>query len=164
MVTTHPCKTPSFPFLKPGKRNILQADYKSYTWGCFFSKHNFKPRNPNNFLCKICFSPSDDPHHHFFYYSFTGNLIAHLEPLLTSILKKPTLLTQDKLLFNYTNTTSTPHIIISKLASLIRLSLYNLRNYNSLFNTPIPTPSLIEKNIKLKQNLNPFLNKVSLII
>ena len=52
---------------------------------------------------------SDDPHHLFFYCPFTRNLISHLEPLLTSILKKPTSLIQDTLLLNYTNTTGTPH-------------------------------------------------------
>ena len=133
--------------------------YKGYTWGCFFCKHNFKPRNPNDFFCKICFSPSDDPHHLSFFCPFNRNLIAHLEPLLTSILKKPTPLTQDTLLFNYTNTAGTPHIIISKLASLIRLSLYNLRNYSSLSNIPIPTSSLIDKKYKIKTKFKSFLKQ-----
>ena len=141
MATIHPCKTPFFPFLKPGKRNILQDSLYMLYLGMFFSKHNFRPRNPEDFLCKICFSPSDDSHHLFFFCPFTRNLIAHQEPLLISILKKLTLLTLDTFPFNYTNTTGTPHIIISKLASLIRLSLYNQRNCNSLFNTPsLPLP------------------------
>ena len=94
--------------------------------GMFFLKHNIKPRNPNDFLCKICLSP-DDPHHLFFHCPFTQKLISDLEPLLTAVLKKPNTLTQGTLLFNYTNTIGAPHIITSKLASLIRLSMYNLR-------------------------------------
>ena len=53
------------------KEISFRTAYKGYTWGCFFSKHNFKPRNLNDFLCKICFSLSDDPHHLFFFRSFT---------------------------------------------------------------------------------------------
>ena len=131
---------------------------KGYTWGCFFSKHNIKPRNPNDFLCKLCSFPSDNPHHLFFSCPFTQKLIELLEPLLSSIFKKPTSLTQDTLLFNYTNTTGAPHIIISKLASLIRLSLYHIKNYISLSNTPIPTSSLIEK-YKIKTKFKTFLEK-----
>ena len=71
------------------KEISFRTAYKGYTWGCFFSKHNFKPRNPNNFLCKLCSFPSDDPHHLFFSCPFTQKLIAHLEPLLTYIFKNP---------------------------------------------------------------------------
>ena len=123
----------------------------------FFSKHNFKPHNPNDFLCKICLSLSNDPHHLFFHCPFTQQLISDLEPLLTSVLKKSTTLTQDTFLFNYTNTTGTIHIITSKLASLIRLSMYNVRNYNSLLNSLISISLLIEEKDKSKQNLKPFL-------
>ena len=40
--------------------------YKGYTWGCFFLQHQFTPRNPNDFLCKLCRSHTDDPHHLFY--------------------------------------------------------------------------------------------------
>ena len=63
----------------------------------------------------------------FFYCSLSQQLISDLELLLTSALKQPSSLTQHTLLLNYTNTTGTPHIITTKLVSLIRLSLYNLR-------------------------------------
>ena len=148
-----------FLFLNLEKEISFRTAYKGYTWGCFFSKHYFKPQNPNDFLCKICFSLSDNPHHLFFYCSFTRNLISHLEPLLTSIFKKPTSLTQDTFLFNYTNATGTPQIIIYKLASLIRLSQCNLRNYNSLLNTPIPTSSLIDEKYKIKTKFEFFLKQ-----
>ena len=75
------------------KEISFRTAYKGFTWGCFFSKHNFKPRNPNDFLCKICLTSSDDPHHLFFQCSFTRSLISFLEPLLSSTLKKHTLLT-----------------------------------------------------------------------
>ena len=159
MAPIDPYKTSSLPFHKLGKENIFKAAYKGYTWGCFFSKHNFKPRNPNDFLCKICLYSSDDPHHLFFHCPFTRSLISHLEPLLTSTLKTPTYLTQNTLLFNYTNTIGTPHIIISKLASLIRLSLYTLRNRISSFNTPILTSTLIEEKYKIKTKFKSFLKK-----
>ena len=82
------------------KEISFRTAYKGYTWGCFFSKHNFKPRNPNDFLCKICLSSSDDPHHLFFHCPFTRSLISHLKPLLTSILKKPILLTENTSHYN----------------------------------------------------------------
>ena len=69
------------------KEIFFLTAYKVYIWGCFFSKHNFKPQNPNDFLCKICLSPSDDAHHLFFHCPFTRNLISHLEPFPTSIIK-----------------------------------------------------------------------------
>ena len=90
------------------KEISFRTAYKGYTWGCFFSKHNFKPRNPNDFLCKICSFPSDDPDYLFFSCPFSQKLIKLLQPLLSSLFKKPTSLTQDTLLFNYTNTTGTP--------------------------------------------------------
>ena len=140
------------------KEISFRTAYKGYTWGCFFSKHNIKPLNPNDFLCKLCSFPSDDPHHLFFFCPFTQKLIELLEPLLSSIFKKSTPLTQDAL-FNFTNTTGAPHIIISKLVSLIRLSLYHIRNYISLFNTPIPTSSLIEEKYKIKTKFKTFFEK-----
>ena len=152
-------KPPPSLFSNLEKEISFRTAYKGYTWGCFFSKHNFKPRNPNDFLCKICLSSSDDPHHLFFHCPFTRSLISHLESLLTSTLKKPTFLTQNTLLFNYTNTIGTPHIIISKLASLIILSLYNLRNRISTFYTSIPTSSLIEEKYKIKTKFKSFLEK-----
>ena len=118
------------------KEISFRTAYKGYTWGCFFSKHNIKPRNPNDFLCKLCSFPSDEPHHLFFSCPFTQKLIEHLEPLLSSLFKKPTSLSQDALLFNYTNTTGTPHTITSKLASLIRLSLYHIRCISPLLIPP----------------------------
>ena len=132
---------------------------KGYTWVCFFSKHNIKRRNPNDFLCKICLSPSDDPHHLFFHCPFTQKLISDLEFLLTAVLKKPTTLTQGTLLFNYINTIGAPHIITSKLASLIRLSMHNLRNYNSFLNSSIPAFLLIEEKYKIKTKFKTFLEK-----
>ena len=97
-----------------------------------FFKHNFKPHNTNDLLCKLCFSPADDPQHLFFYCPVSQQLISDLKPLLTSALKQPFTLIQNPLLFNYTNITGT------KLASLIRLSLYNLRTYNTFLHTQIP--------------------------
>ena len=95
----------------------------------------------------------------FFQCSFTRSLISFLEPLLSSTLKKHTLLTQDTLLFNYPNSIGTPHIITSKLGSLIRLSLYTLRNSFSSFNTPIPISTLIEEKFKIKTKFKAFLEK-----
>ena len=147
---------PSF-FTNLEKEISFRTAYKGYTWGCFFSKHNFKPRNPNDFLCKICLTSSDDPHHLFFHCPFTRSLITYLEPILSSTLKQHTYLTQDTLLFNYTNTIGTPHIITSKLASLIRLSLYTLKNHISSFNTPTPNSTLIDEKYKIKTKFKNFL-------
>ena len=81
-------------------------------------------------------------------------------------LKKPlktylkNLLPEHKIHFSLTtNTTGPPHIITSKLVSLIILSLYKLRNYISLSNTPIPTFSLIDEKYKIKTKFKAFLNK-----
>ena len=90
-------------FLNLEKEISFKTAYKGYTWGCFFLKHNIKPRNPNDFLCKICLSPSDDPHHLFFYCSFTQRLILDLEPFLTAVLKKPATLTQRVVFVNNYN-------------------------------------------------------------
>ena len=141
------------------KEISFRTAYKGYTWGCFFSKHNFKPRFPNDYLCKICLSSTDDPHHLFFHCPFTRLLISYLEPLLSSTLKKHTHLTQDTLLFNYTNTIGTPHIITTKLASLIRLSLFTLRNRLSSFNKPISNSSLSDEKYKIKTKFKFFLEK-----
>ena len=149
---------PSF-FTNLEKEISFRTAYKGYTWGCFFSKHNFKPRNPNDFLCKICLTSSDVPHHLFFHCPFTRSLVTYLEPILSSTLKQHTYLTQDTLLFNYTNTIGTPHIITSKLASLIRLSLYTRRNRISSFNTPIPNSTLIDEKYKIKTKFKNFLEK-----
>ena len=139
-----------FLFLNHEKEISYRTAYKGYTWGCFFSKLNFKPCNFNDILCKLCSSPPDDPHHLFYHCPITQQPISDLEPLLTSALKQPTTLTQDTLFYNHTNTTGTPHIIISKLASLIRLSLFNARNYNSLYHKPIPLSFLNEEKFKNK--------------
>ena len=90
------------------------------------------PRNSNNFLCKLCFSCLDYPHHLFYKCPPTKQLISSLEPLLFETFKKPMILPEHTLLYNFINTTRIPHIIITKLASLIRLSIYQLRNNNYL--------------------------------
>ena len=48
------------------KEIAFRTAYKGYAWGCFFFKHNFFPRNPNNFLCKLIFFSLDDPHNLFY--------------------------------------------------------------------------------------------------
>ena len=141
------------------KEISYRTAYKGYTWGCFFSKHNFKPRNPNDFHCKLCSSPSDDPHHLFYHCPIAQHLISALEPLLTTALKQPTTLTQDTLLYNYTNTTGTTHVIISKLASLIRLSLFNVKNYSSLYHKPIPSSFLNDEKFKIKTKFKTFIQQ-----
>ena len=137
----------------------FRSAYKGFTWGCFFSKHNIKPRNPNNFRCKLCSFPSDDPHHLFFFCPYSQKLIEHFESHLSFLFKKPTSLSQNTLLFNHTNTTGIPHIITTKLASLIRLSLYHIRNYLSLTNTPISNSLLNEEKYKIKTKFKTFLEK-----
>ena len=141
------------------KKYPIEQLTKGYTWGCFFSKHNFKPRTPNDFHCKLCSSPSDDPHHLFYHCPIAQHLISDLEPLLTTALKQPTTLTQDTLLYNHTNTTGTTHVIISKLASLIRLSLFNVRNYSSLYHKPIPSSFLNDEKFKIKTKFKTFIQQ-----
>ena len=141
------------------KEISYRTAYKGYTWGCFFSKHNFKPRTPNDFHCKLCPSPSDDPHHLFYHCPIAQHLISDLEPLLTTALKEPTTLTQDTLLYNHTNTTGTTHVIISKLESLIRLSLFNVRNYSSLYHKPIPSSFLNDEKFKIKTKFKTFIQQ-----
>ena len=95
-------------------------------------------------------------------YSITAlaqHLISALEPLLTTALKQPTTLTQDTLLYNYTNTTGTTHVIISKLASLIRLSLFNVKNYSSLYHKPIPSSFLNDEKFKIKTKFKTFIQQ-----
>ena len=58
------------------------------------------------------------------------------------------------LLYNLSNTTGIPHIIINKLASLIRFSIFQLRNNNYPSPTPISLPLLQEETYKIKRNLN----------
>ena len=115
------------------KEVAFRTTYKGYAWGCFFFKHNFRPRNPNNFLCKFCFSSLDDSHHLFYKCPPTKQLISPLKPLLFETFRKPIILPEHTLLYNFTNKTGIPHIIIAKLASLIWLSIFQLRINNYLF-------------------------------
>ena len=141
------------------KEISFRSAYKGFTWGCFFSKHNIKPQNPDDFLCKLCSLPSDDPHHLFFFCPYSQKLIKHFESQLSFLFKKPTCISQNTLLFNHTNTTGMSHIITTKLASLIRLSLYHLRNYLSLINIPISNSLLNEEKYKIKTKFKTFLEK-----
>ena len=110
----------------------FRATYNSCAWDYFFLKDNFSPYNPNNFLCKLCFSSLNKPHHLFYECRSTKQLISSLEPLLFETFKKPMISPEHTLLYNFTNTTGTPHIIIVKLASLIQLSIFQLKNNNYL--------------------------------
>ena len=42
-------------FSNSEKEIAFRTAYKGYACGCFFQKHNFTPKTPNNFLCKLCF-------------------------------------------------------------------------------------------------------------
>ena len=69
--TTIPHTWPCLTLFKPGpslfssleKEIAFKTAYKGYTWASFFNKHKISPQNPNDLLCKLCFSSLDDPHH-----------------------------------------------------------------------------------------------------
>ena len=143
------------------KEIAFKTAYKGFTWGSFFHKHKITPRNPNDLLCKLCSSSLDDPHHFFSECPHTVKLTTALEPLLSETLKTPYTFTKDILLYNYTNTTGTPHIIISKLASLIRLSLFQLRNNLPHYTSNIPPSLLNEELYKIKTKFKIFLRKLN---
>ena len=96
-----------------------------------FSNITF-PRNTNEFFCKLRFSFLDDPHHLFYKCLPTKQLISSLEPLLFETFRKLIILPEHTL-HNFINTTEMPHIIIAKLASLNRLSIFQLRKKNYFF-------------------------------
>ena len=87
-------------------------------------------------------------------------LITPLEPLLSETLKTPFTFTKDILLHNYTNKTGTPDLLISKLASLIRLSLFQIRNNIPHHTSTISLAFLNEQLYKIKTKLKIFLQKL----
>ena len=123
-----------------------------------FSNITF-PRNPNNFICKLCLSSLDDPHHLFYKCRPTKQLISSLDSLLFKTFGKPIILPEHILLYNFTNKTKIPQIIITKLASLNRLLIFQLRNNSYLFPTPISSSLLKEETYKIKTKFKYFLNK-----
>ena len=125
-------------FLNLEKEIAFRTAYKGYTWGSFFHKHKITPRSPNDLLCKLCSSSLDDPHLLFCDCFHTVQMTTALELLLSETLKTPFTFTKNILLHNYTNTTGTPRMLISKLASLIRLSLFQIRNNISHYTSTIP--------------------------
>ena len=143
------------------KEIAFKTAYKGSTWGSFFHKHKITPRNPNNLLSKLCFLSLDDPHHLFFVCPHTVKLPTALESLLSETLKTPFTFTKDILLHNYINITGTPHILISKLASLIRLSLFQIRNNIPHYTSTIPPTLLNEELYKIKTKFKIFLRKIN---
>ena len=89
----------------------------------------------------------------------TRQLISSLEPLLFETFRKPMILPEHTYLYNFTNTTKIPHIIVTKLASLIRLLIFQLRNNNYLSSTPISSSLLKEETYKIKTKFKYFLDK-----
>ena len=141
------------------KEITLRTAYKGYAWGCFFQKHNFTPKTPNDFLCKLCFSSLDDPQHLFFDCPPTKYLVYSLESFLSEILKKPISLSKNILLYNFSEQTGNHNLILSKMASLIRLSSFQLRNKIISFNLSV-TPSLLNEELyKIKTKFKSFLKK-----
>ena len=141
------------------KEIAFKTACKGYTWGSFFNKHKITPQNPNDLLCKLCSSSLNDPHYLFFDCHHTVQLTTALEPLLSKTLKTPFTFTKHILLHNYTNKTGTPHILISKLASLIRLSLFQIRNNIPHHISTIPLALLNEELYKIKTKFKIFLQK-----
>ena len=142
------------------KEIAYKTAYKGYTWGYFFNKHKITPQNPNDLLCKLCSSSLDDPHHLFFDCPHTVQLTTALEILLSETLKTPFTFIKDILLHNYTNKTGTLHILISKLASLTRLSLFQITNNIPHRTSTIPLALLNEELYKIKTKFIIFLQKL----
>ena len=142
------------------KEVAFRTACKGYTWGCFFQKHLFQPRTPTDFLCKLCLSSSDDPYHLFYECHHTKHLINHLQKYITRILGQPTLLTRNVLLFNYTNLPPTPHLLLTKLSSLLRVSLISLRQQTLSFNISINKNLLNETLFKIKTKFKTFLSEL----
>ena len=146
------------------KEVAFRIAYNGYTWGSFFIKHNIKPRNPDDFLCKLCSSHVDSPQHLFYECPPTKYLIFHLQPTLSAYIKQPRLLSKNALLFNNTDFTGTSHLIITKMSSLIRLSILQIRNNIISYHTPI-TPSMLNENIfKIKTKFKIFLSQLEIPI
>ena len=143
------------------KEIVFKTAYKGFTRGSFFCKHKITPRNPNDLLCKLCPSSLDDPHHLFFDCPHTVKLTTALEPHLSETLKTPFTFTKNVLLHNYTNTTGTPHILIFKLASLIRLSLFQIRNNIPHYTSTILPSLLNEELYKTKTKFKIFPQKIN---
>ena len=67
----------------------------------FFQKHNFTPKNKNDFLRKLCLSSLDDPIYLFFDCPYAKYLISSIELYFSEILKKPTSFPKNTLLYNF---------------------------------------------------------------
>ena len=155
------CKPCPSLFSNLEKEIAFKTAYKGFTWGSFFHKDKITPRNPNDLSCKLCSSSLDDPDHLFFDCPHTVKLTSALEPLFSETLKTHFTFTKDILLHNYTNTTGTPYILISKLASLIRLSLFQIRNNIPHYTSAIPPSLLNEELYKIKTKFKIFLQKIN---
>ena len=105
----------------------------------------------------MCFSFFSDLHHLFYECSPTKQLIFYW--ILFKTIKKPMIFPEHNLFYNFTNTTKMPHIFITKLASLIRLSIFQLRKNNYLSPTPILPFLLKEETYKIKTKFKYFLDK-----
>ena len=95
-------------------------------------------------------------------YSLTAllpNIVYSLESFLSEILKKPISLSKNILLYNFSEQTGNHNLILSKMASLIRLSSFQLRNKLISFNLSV-TPSLLNEELyKIKTKFKFFLKK-----
>ena len=146
------------------KEIAFRTAYKGYAWVCFFQKHLISLRFPNNFLCKLCSSSTDDPHHLFLECPATKYLIFRLEPILSETLKKLFTLNRNCLFYNFTHLTGTLYTITTKMASFIRFTLIQIQNHSLSFHTPISNSLLNENQYKIQTKFKTFLKNFSSIL
>ena len=77
--------------------------------------------------------------------------------------KKPTSLSKNSLLYNFSELTGNHNLILSEMASLIRLSCFQLRNKILSFNLSITPSRLNEELYKIKTTFKSFVKKPILI-
>ena len=90
----------------------------------------------------------------------TKHLISHLQRLLSETIKKFMILLKKVLLYNFTEISCPKHIILSKIASLILLSIFQLRNQFLSYNIS----TLLNEEFFLIKTKFKYLKKSPLIL
>ena len=151
-------------FSNAEKKIAFKTAYKGYTWGRFFQKHLIPPYFQMTFYVNFALFPLMTPTTSFFESPVAKYLISRLEPILSETLKKPFTFNRNCLYYNFTNLTGTPHTITTKMASLIRLTLIQIRNHSLSFHTLISNSMLNENLYKIQTKSKTFLKNFSSIL
>ena len=95
----------------------------------------------------------------FFDWPPTKYLVYSLESFLSEILKKPISLSKNIFLYNFFEQAGNHNLILSQMASLIRLSSFQLRNKMISFNLSVNFSLINEELYKIKTKFKSFLEK-----